>query len=98
MRNGKTRSFLIISAALWRKNRGFWRGADDAAIIVPPRTTAVLSKTAETDPTQRDRHLQCMAEKGRMVWQQSSGYNRRAQAETIMARWKRVIGDGLRAH
>ena len=33
----------------------------DAAIIVPPRTSAVLSDTAETAPTQRDRHLQCIA-------------------------------------
>ena len=30
----------------------------DAAVIVPPRSTAVPSVTAETDPTQRDRHLQ----------------------------------------
>jgi hypothetical protein len=32
-----------------------------------------------------------------MGWQQSSGYNRRAQAETAIARWKRVIGDALHA-
>jgi len=37
-----------------------------AAIIVPPRATAVPSRTAETAPTQRDRHLQIIAEKGRM--------------------------------
>ena len=29
----------------------------EAAIIVPPRSTAVPSETAETEPTQRDRHL-----------------------------------------
>jgi hypothetical protein len=39
----------------------------DAAEIVPPRATAVPSKTAETGPTQRDRHLLCIAGKGRMV-------------------------------
>jgi Transposase DDE domain len=38
----------------------------DAAVIVPPRSSAVLSKTAETAPTQRDRHLQLIAERG--VW------------------------------
>jgi hypothetical protein len=70
----------------------------EAAVIVPPRRSAVLSKTAETDPTQRDRHLQCIAEKGRMGWQKVSGYTRRAKAETAISRWKRVIGDGLRAH
>jgi hypothetical protein len=40
----------------------------DATVIVPPRTTAVLSKTAETDPTQRDHHLQCIAKLARMGW------------------------------
>jgi hypothetical protein len=51
----------------------------DAAVIVPPRGTAVLSETAETEPTQRDRHLQCIAEKGRMGWQKASGYNKRSR-------------------
>ena len=39
-------------------------GAD---IVVPPRSTAVPSATAETAPTQRDRHLQLIAERGRMA-------------------------------
>jgi hypothetical protein len=34
-----------------------------AAVIVPPRCTAVLSGTAAIAPTQRDRHLVCIAEK-----------------------------------
>jgi Transposase DDE domain len=70
----------------------------DAAVIVPPRATAVLSATAETEPTQRDRHLQCIAEKGRMGWQKTSGYNARSRVETAIGRYKRVIGDGLRFH
>ena len=41
----------------------------EAAVIVPPRSTAVPSQTAETAPTQRDRHLQLIVEKGRMGWQ-----------------------------
>jgi hypothetical protein len=69
----------------------------DAAVIVPPRTTAVPGGTAETAPTQRDRHLQCIIEKGRMAWQQVSGYNKRAKAEAAIGRWKQVIGDGLRS-
>jgi hypothetical protein len=70
----------------------------EAAIIVPPRSTAVPSETAATAPTQRDRHLQLIAEKGRMGWQTASGYNQRARAEATLGRFKRVIGDGLRAH
>jgi len=46
----------------------------DAAVIVPPRSTAVPSRTAESGPTQRDRHLQLIAERGRMAWQKASGY------------------------
>jgi hypothetical protein len=55
------------------------------------------SRTAEREPTQRDRHLQLIAERGRMGWQKASGYNKRARAETAIGRWKRVIGDGLRS-
>src|SRR4051795_3930340 len=67
----------------------------DADVIVPPRSTAVPSATAETVPTQRDRHLRLIAEKGRMGWQKASGYNARARAEAAISRYKRVIGDGL---
>jgi hypothetical protein len=69
----------------------------DVAVIVPPRSTAVLSDKAVTAPTQRDRHLQCIAEKGRMAWQKASGYNRCAKVEAAIGRWKQVIGDGLRS-
>ena len=68
-----------------------------ARVIVPPRSGAVPSKTAETAPTQRDRHLQLIAEKGRMGWQKASGYNLRALVEAAVSRYKRVIGDTLRS-
>jgi len=70
----------------------------DATVVVPPRSDAVLSATADTDPTQRDRHIQAIAETGRMAWQRDSGYNERARVESQFARWKQVIGDGLRFH
>ena len=69
----------------------------EAAVIVPPRATAVPSDTAETAPTQRDRHLQQIAEHGRMAWQKASGYTTRARAEAAIGRFKQVIGDGLRS-
>ncbi len=68
-----------------------------AAVVVPPRANAVPSEAAASAPTQRDRHLQCVAERGRMGWQRASGYNWRALVEADIARWKRVIGDGLRS-
>src|SRR4051812_48989012 len=68
-----------------------------AAVIVPPRASAVPSEAAETAPTQRDRHLRCIAQRGRMGWQKASGYNWRALVEADIARWKCVIGEGLRS-
>ncbi|UEM24303.1 IS5 family transposase (plasmid) [Skermanella mucosa] len=70
----------------------------EAAVVVPPRVTAVPSPAAETDPTQRDCHIQAIAEQGRMGWQKTSGYNARAGVEGTMSRYKRIIGDTLRSH
>jgi Transposase DDE domain len=69
----------------------------DAHVIVPPRSTAVLSEDVETTPTQRDRHLQSIAEHGRTGWQKRSGYTRRARVEAAISRHKRVIGNTLRS-
>jgi hypothetical protein len=68
----------------------------DAAVVVPPRSSAVPSDTAETAPTQRDAHLRCIAERGRTDWQRVSGYNWHALVEADISRWKRVIGERLR--
>ncbi len=70
----------------------------DAAVVAPPRRDAVLSDTAETAPTPRDRHIQAIAATGRMAWQRTSGYNARARVESQMARWKQVLGPALRFH
>ena len=68
-----------------------------AEVIVPPRSGAVPSATAEATATRRDRHIEAIAERGRMGWQKASGYNWRALVEADVSRWKRVIGDGLRS-
>src|SRR3954447_13234089 len=68
-----------------------------AAVVVPPRANAVPSEAAEIAPTQRDRHLRCIAQRGRISWQKASGYNWRALVECDISRWKRVIGDRLRS-
>jgi hypothetical protein len=69
----------------------------EAVVIIPPRSTAACSETAETESTQRDCHLQLIARKGRMGWQKASGYNKRARVEAEIGRYKRVIGDELRS-
>ena len=69
----------------------------EAAVIVPPRSSAVPSATAETAPTRRDQHLRAIIERGRMGWQKASGYNWRALVEADIARFKCVISGALRS-
>ena len=68
-------------------------------VVVPPRASAVPSSDKGDGSTQspRDRHIQLMAERGRMGWQRATGYGRRNQAETAMTRYKHLIGLKLRA-
>ena len=73
------------------------RRSPDAAVIVPPRSSAVPSDTAGTASTQRDRHLQMMSEHGRRSWQKASGYHWRVLVKADISRFKRVIGNGLRS-
>jgi transposase len=69
----------------------------DAVVVIPPRSNAVLSDAADTGPTQGDRHIQLLAEKGRMGWQKAVGYGKRSLVKTAFYRYKKVIGRGLHA-
>jgi len=68
-----------------------------AMVVIPPRATAVPGPTAATEPTQRDQHIQSIAERGRLGWQRQTDYGKRSKAETAMARYKRILGGQLRA-
>ncbi|QRM35666.1 IS5 family transposase [Microvirga sp. VF16] len=68
-----------------------------AEVIIPPRSTAVPSDTAQSAPTQRDRHLQVISACGRLGWQKAVGYGRRSLVEVAMLRYKTLIGRSLRA-
>jgi transposase len=71
--------------------------APEATVVIPPRATATPSPQADQAPTQRDRHLQTIARRGRRGWQRATGYDRRSLAETAMFRYKTLIGRRLRA-
>jgi len=68
-------------------------------VVVPPRASAVPSSDNNDGgaQSQRDRHIQLMAERGRMGWQRATGYGRCNQAETAMSRYKHLIDPKLRA-
>jgi hypothetical protein len=69
----------------------------DASIIVPPLKTGVLSEHAQTNPTQRDRHLLEIGKRGRSAWQKQSGYTIRSRVENTIGRFKQVLGETLRS-
>src|SRR3954454_3871908 len=57
-----------------------------AAVIIPPRATAVPSSTADTAPTQRDQHIRMIQDRGRIGWQKAVGYGKRSLGETAVFR------------
>ncbi len=67
------------------------------AVVIPPRTDAVLSTADPDRQTPRDHHIQLMADRGRIGWQRATGYGKRNHAETAMSRYKHLIGPKLRA-
>lgn len=66
-------------------------------VVVPPRADAALGTADPNQQSPRDRHVQLMAERGRMGWQRATGYGKRNHAETTMGRYKHLIGPKLRA-
>ena len=72
------------------------RHSPGARIVVPPRSNAVERPKAQAS-CQRDDHIASMQIDGRLKWQKSTGYGKRALVETTMGRYKGVIGPRLRA-
>ena len=66
-------------------------------VIIPPRADAVPSSADPDRQSPRDRHIQLLAERGRIRWQRATEYGRRNHAETVMSRYKHLIGPKLRA-
>ena len=69
----------------------------DMTTVIPPRKTASPSKPPEELFEQRDAAIKRIAEVGRRQWRKESGAHQQARAENAMLRYKRIIGDGLRA-
>ncbi|WP_244283690.1 IS5 family transposase [Pseudovibrio sp. Tun.PSC04-5.I4] len=70
---------------------------DGVEIIIPPPKTAIPGPQAATAPTARDRDILAIQKNGRMSWQKQTGYGRRSRGETLMGRFKQVIGTTLRS-
>ena len=66
-------------------------------VTIPPRSSAVMSTEEQDAQSRRDRHIQLIAQHGRIGWQRATGYGRRNLVETTMGRYKHLIGPKLRA-
>jgi len=67
-----------------------------AKVVIPPRSNAVERPSAQAS-CQRDGHISCIQIDGRLKWQTSTGYGKRALIETAIGRYKGVIEPRLRA-
>ena len=66
-------------------------------VIVPPRKDAVLSNNSISVPSLRDSLIGEIRSKGWSEWKRQSGYYLQSHAENTFYRYKRIIGERLRA-
>jgi hypothetical protein len=66
----------------------------EAQVVVPPHKTAVNSQAGDS---QRDEHIRAIAAHGRIAWQRQTDYGLRSRVELAIQRYKRIIGNGMKA-
>ena len=72
-------------------------GAPGLKVVIPPKRTAAADPRASGLWRQRNEAIERIGEVGRRQWRKDSGAHRQAGAENGMFRYKRIIGDSLRA-
>ena len=65
--------------------------------VIPPQHNAVLDKKHRAHRAERDKAIKMIEEIGREDWKKSVKYHQRSKAETVMFRYKTIIGDDLSA-
>jgi IS5 family transposase len=70
-----------------------------AIATIPPRRGAHIWQHGNTraERLARDENVRAIRRVGRKVWKQQSGYHRRSLAETLMSRFKRILGPTISA-
>lgn len=67
------------------------------AQVIPPQHNAVISKTKLVHRQTRDEAIKMIDLTDRAAWKVQSGYHQRSKAETVMFRYKTIIGSSLSA-
>jgi IS5 family transposase len=65
--------------------------------VIPPQHNARIDKKQRAFRKQRDRTIQTISAVGKDVWKKQQGYHERSKAETVMFRYKTIIGGYLRS-
>lgn len=71
--------------------------AAEPTVVIPPRKPATVDRRAVGPWRQRNAAIKRTAVVGRRQWRKESGAHQQARAENGMYRYKRIIGDRLRA-
>ena len=72
-------------------------GGERITVVIPPRKDATLSTSGDDVLRQRDAAIIRIEEVSRRRWRKESGAHQQARAENAMLRYKRIIGEALRA-
>lgn len=64
---------------------------------IPPQRNAVLDKQKRKYRAERDKAIKIITEQGREAWKKQQHYHQRSKAETVMFRYKTIIGGSLAA-
>jgi len=80
-----------VYAALSNHQRGTIK------VVVPPRKTAVLSKSRRRPARWRNKNVRWRKRVGKRQWQKEAGYHQQAHAENTFYRYKTIFGGALRA-
>jgi Transposase DDE domain len=72
-------------------------GGAAVRVVIPPRREATKSPSGEEALRQRDAAIERIGEVGRRQWRKEAGAHQQARAENAMLRYKRIIGEALRA-
>ena len=70
-------------------------GARGATVVVPPTSTANVSRHGPRSSA-RDRTILAVKARGRRRWKKTSGYHGQARVENAFFRYTSIIGDSLR--
>ena len=72
-------------------------GTPDLTLVIPPKLKAALDSRSQGAWRQRNDALSRIGVVGRRQWRKESGTHHQARAENGMYRYKRIIGESLRA-